>query len=665
MQINEYKELVDSLNKYSYEYYVLDSPSITDMDYDMLYNQLIDYEKKHPEHILDYSPSLRVGGKILDSFAKYQHEYPLLSLENTYNEEEILDYYRKYLDEDQNKRGYTLEYKIDGLSVAIKYEKGVLVNAATRGDGYVGEDITQNIKAIQEVPLRLSEEVDITVRGEVYLSKKDFYHLNKLREGKGEKLFANPRNAAAGTLRQLDSSIVRQRNLKIFIFDALSSIEGIDSHPAVLDYLKKLGFKCSIYTEIHNEDSLLSSIRDAEEKRSDLEFDIDGMVLKLNDLNLRNRLGIRTKSPYWAVAYKFKAQRVITKLNNITCQVGRTGAITPRADFEPVLLAGSVISHASLHNEDYIVEKDIRIGDFVEIEKAGDVIPQVNKVIKEKRSGKEEVYVFPKKCPVCQDKLSRKEGESVWRCLNDSCPAKDIRSLIYFVSKAGMNIDGFGESVVKTFVENGFISNFADIYSLKNLENEITSLEGFGKKSFDKLMLSIEESKENLPEILLAALGIPLVGAKISKLLFKHYHSIYDLINADVEDLKQIDGIGEAIVKSLKDYFCDDKNLDLMERLRKIGLTMEKNDNGEELTKIEEQVFKDKTVVLTGTLKNYTRGEASAIIESLGGKVTSSVSKKTSYVLAGEKAGSKLSKAEKLDVKILSEDDFNKMTQIK
>ncbi len=659
MEQSQYKELVDKLNNLSYQYYVLDSPSVADMDYDILYNQLLEYEDANPDKVLPYSPSLRVGGAPLEAFKKYQHEYPLLSLENTYNEAEILEYYRKYKTVDSNNMGYTLEYKIDGLSVAIKYKNGLLDSAATRGNGSIGEDITQNIKAIKDVPLKLAENIDITVRGEVYLAKHDFLNLNKIRAAKQEKLFANPRNAAAGTLRQLDSKIVSQRNLKIFIFDALSEVEAYHSHPELLEYLKKLGFKCSIYSTINDEASLVEELRKAEAQRTELDFDIDGMVLKLNDLDLRKKLGIRTKSPYWATAYKFKASRVTTKLLNITCQVGRTGAITPRADFEPVLLAGSMISHASLHNEDYILEKDIRIGDTVEIEKAGDVIPQVNRVILEDRTGTEMAFEFPKNCPVCDSILIRKEGEVAYRCLNQNCEAKDIRSLIYFVSKAGMNIDGFGEAVVKTFVEEGFITDFADIYNLKNLEHQITELDGFGKKSFDKLVLSIDNSKNNPPYMLLCALGINLVGSKIAKLLFKHFNSIEQIINASYEELETIDGIGDAIIQSLKSYFEREKNIELIQSLKELGLKMALDKTIDN----KEQIFANMTFVLTGTLQNLTRDEASKIIEDLGGKTSSSVSKKTDFVLAGEKAGSKLEKAKKLDITILSEDEFIEMTR--
>ncbi len=663
MNKKEYIELVNKLNSLSYEYYVLDNPSIHDTDYDELYKILLDYEKANPNEVVDYSPSYRVGGDILDGFEKYEHEFPLLSLENTYNEEEIIEYYRKYKKEDANNMGYTLEYKIDGLSVAIKYEKGILKSAATRGDGYIGEDISQNIKAIKEVPLKLNEEIDITVRGEVYLSKLDFLNLNKIREARNEKLFANPRNAAAGTLRQLDSKIVSERNLKIFIFDALSPVNGYQSHSKVLEYLRTLGFKTSIFSEIKDEEGLLKSLRKAEEERHQLDFDIDGMVLKLNDLRLRDKLGVRTKSPYWAVAYKFKAERVKTKIKDIILQVGRTGVLTPRADFEPVLLAGSTISHASLHNEDYIKEKDIRIGDTVEIEKAGDVIPQVNRVIFDDRTGEEKVFVFPENCPVCGGPLLRKEGEAAYKCTNDSCPAKDIRSLIYFVSKAGMNIEGFGESVVKTFVENGFISNFSDIYHLKELESQIIEVEGFGKKSFDKLIFSIEKSKNNPPEMLLSALGIPLVGSKLAKLLFQHYDTLFDIMNAECEDLEKIDGIGEAIVKSLRDYFSDESKIELIEQLKDDGINMKKIKSSlEDISRNEEElIFKDMIFVLSGSLKKYTRSEASEIIEKLGGKTTSAVSKKTSVLLAGEKAGSKLEKAEKLGIKTMSEEEFDSL----
>lgn len=651
----EYVNLVERLNQYSNEYYTLDSPSISDYEYDLLYQELLQHEALNPGEILSYSPSQRVGGEVLKFFEKYRHEHPLLSLENTYNEAEILEFYRKYKAQDRKNLGFTLEYKIDGLSVAIKYKNGLLESASTRGDGYIGEDITSNIKSIKEVPLKLKEDIDITVRGEVYLSKLDFFNLNRIRESLDEKLFANPRNAAAGTLRQLDPKVVSQRNLKIFVFDALSEVDGYESHIDLLEYLKHLGFKCSRSYSIQSEEALVEHLREAEKQRSALDFDIDGMVLKVSDLALRKSLGFRGKLPYWAVAYKFKAEKARTRLKSITCQVGRTGAVTPRADFEPVFLAGSTISHASLHNADYIAEKDIRIGDMVEIEKAGDVIPQVNRVIFEERSGAELPYLFPTTCPVCGEELLRKSGEAAYRCVNRTCPAKDIRSLIYFVSKSGMNIDGFGESIVTSFVEHGFLSDFSDIYRLKDLESQLTSLEGFGEKSFQKLILNIEKSKENSPELLLTALGIPLVGAKISKLLFQRFKSLDEIMHADPEDLLEIDGVGDSIVSSLKDYFSIERNLEVLEKLKEHGLQMQVEEREK---RTEAQIFAGLSFVLTGTLQVYTRSEASKIIEQLGGTCSSSVSKNTDVLLAGEKAGSKLKKAQELGIKIMEESEF-------
>lgn len=651
----EYVNLVDRLNQYSSEYYTLDSPSISDYEYDLLYQKLLQYEASNPGEILSFSPSQRVGGEVLKFFEKYRHEHPLLSLENTYNEAEILEFYRKYKAHDRKNLGFTLEYKIDGLSVAIKYKNGVLESASTRGDGYIGEDITLNIKSIKEVPLKLSENIDITVRGEVYLSKLDFYNLNRIRESLDEKLFANPRNAAAGTLRQLDPKVVSRRNLKIFIFDALSEVDGYESHNDLLEYLMRLGFKCSHFFSIPSEEALLEHLREAEKQRSGLAFDIDGMVLKVSDLALRKSLGFRGKLPYWAVAYKFKAEKARTRLKGITCQVGRTGAVTPRADFEPVFLAGSTISHASLHNADYIAEKDIRIGDMVEIEKAGDVIPQVNRVILEERSGEEVPYLFPKTCPVCGEGLLRKSGEAAYRCINRTCPAKDIRSLIYFVSKSGMNIDGFGESIVTSFVEHGFLSDFSDIYSLKDLESQLTSLDGFGEKSFQKLIANIENSKQNPPELLLTALGIPLVGTKISKLLFQRFKSLDEIMHAEPEALLEIDGVGDSIVSSLKDYFSIERNVEVLDKLREHGLNMRVDESEK---KLEAQVFAGLSFVLTGTLQDYTRSEAAKIIEKLGGTCSTSVSKNTDVLLAGEKAGSKLKKAQELGIKIMDESEF-------
>lgn len=656
MNLDAYIKLANELNEHSRRYYVLNEPTISDSEYDALYSSLVSYEREHPEEILAYSPSLRVGSAPGEKFAKFHHLNPLLSLENTYNEEEVLAAYRELKREDRKDRGFNLEYKIDGLSLALTYKEGILISAATRGDGSVGEEVTENARTIKSLPLKLTEPVDITVRGEVYISKKDFKRLNEERDALGEKVFANPRNAAAGTLRQLDSRITAERDLNIFIFDALEDFEDISSHRELMKRLEDLGFKVSSLKHIADEEGLLEGLREGESLREELDFDIDGMVLKLDDLNLRKELGTTAKCPRWARAYKFKPKRAVTRVRDILCQVGRTGVITPRARFEPCLLAGSVVTFASLHNEDYIREKDIRIGDRVEIEKAGDVIPQLARVLIEERDGSQQPFVFPMNCPICDSVLVRKEGEAAVRCENPDCPARDARALIHFVSKAGMDIAGFGEKIVNKLIDLGLLTDFVSVYDLIEREAEILDIEGFGKKSYDSLIDEIEKSK-NLPlSRLIAALGIPLVGAKVAKLITSKYRNIDVLMEAGAEDLAEIDGVGEKIALSLADYFGADKTKKMFAKLKIRGLNMIEPQAAEGSTKLFGKKF-----VLTGTLDKYTREEASKIIESHGGTVASSVSKNTSYLLAGREAGSKLDKARALGVQIISEEEFEAM----
>lgn len=653
---NEYEKLVDSLNHYNYRYHVLDDPSISDEEYDKLYLTLMEFERENKEQILPYSPTQRLGGEALSEFKKITHDYPLQSLENTYNEDDLLSFYRRYKLLDKNNLGFSLEYKIDGLSASLSYKSGILVSAATRGDGFIGEDVSQNVRTIKGVPLKLNEAVDIVVRGEVYISKGDFEAVNERRLNLGEKLFANPRNAAAGALRQLDPKKTAERELRIFVFDALSKVEGLESHADLIQYLSRLGFATTNLIRIYNEEQLLEGVRKAEIERQSLGFDIDGMVLKIGDLALREELGVRTRSPYWAVAYKFKAKRAKTKILNISCQVGRTGAVTPRATFEPTLLAGSTITHATLHNEDYIEQKDIRIGDIVEIEKAGDVIPQVFRVLKDERTGKEQRYVFPKRCPVCGSELLRKDGEAVSRCENKSCPARDLRSIIHFVSKAGMDIDGFGEAIAKVLVENGFIGSLSDIYRLDNLKEDMLMLDGFGAKKVEKLLSGIEKSKSAGLIKVLGSIGIPLVGEGVSRLLSEEYGNIKNLIAASPVQIAAINGIGEQIAASVADFFREEKNVELIEEFDALGVNMDYTALSSKTA--EELIFAEKVFVLTGTLENYTRDEASALIIERGGRIAKSVSKNIDYLLAGEKAGSKLKKAKELGISIMGEDEF-------
>lgn len=656
MNYDAYVKLAGELNEHARLYYVLNEPKISDSDYDALYEELLEYEREHPSDILDYSPSLRVGSHPSEKFAKFNHASPLLSLENTYNEEEVLAAFREMKKEDVRNRGFNLEYKIDGLSLALTYRAGILISAATRGDGMVGEEVTKNARTIKTLPLKLTEPVDITVRGEVYLSKRDFKRLNEERDARGEKVFANPRNAAAGTLRQLDSKVSAERDLNIFIFDALQDFEGYTSHRELMYRLKELGFKTSALKQIETEEELIDSLREGEALRENLDYDIDGMVLKLDDLAVRREMGATAKSPRWARSYKFRPKRALTRVRDIICQVGRTGVITPRARFEPCLLAGSVVSYASLHNEDYIREKDVRIGDRVEIEKAGDVIPQLAKVLVSERDGSQKPFVFPLNCPICDSLLVRREGEAAVRCENPECPARDARGLIHFVSKAGMDIAGFGEKIVYKLIDLGLLTDFVSIYDLIEREGEILEIEGFGKRSYDALIDEIERSK-NLPlSRLVAALGIPLVGAKVAKLITSKYRNIDALMAASADELAEIDGVGAKIAGSLAEYFEQPKNKKMFARLKIRGLNMLEPQAEEGSTNLIGKKF-----VLTGTLDKYTREEASKLIEAHGGTVASSVSKNTSYLLAGREAGSKLDKARALGVTIISEEDFEAM----
>ncbi len=653
MNNTEYRELVAKLNDYSRAYYSENSPLVSDYDYDMLYEKLIQYEEEHLEDVLPYSPSFRVGYEVRSDFVKKNHVSPMLSLENTYNRADIM----KFLDDVHPDLGvgYVLEYKIDGLSVGITYENGILVSAVTRGDGFVGEDVTANVKTIREVPLVLSEPVNLTVRGEVYMPKKVFLDINQRRENKGEKLFANPRNAAAGALRQLDSKITARRGLSIFVFDVIRmENDDFETHTARLEYLKKLGFKTSIHQTVKSIDDITAVIDRAEADRHNLAFDIDGMVIKVNSLSRREELGYRTRSPKWAVAYKFKAERVTTKLLDIVLQVGRTGVVTPRAVLEPVALMGSTISYSTLHNSAYIQERDIRIGDTVEIEKAGDVIPKVVRVILEERTGKEVKFEFPSNCPVCNSKLVKKDGEAAYKCGNADCPSKDLRGLIYFVAKSQMNIDGLGEALIETFVREGILSDYTDIYHIEDYREEIIAMDGFGEKSYNNLISSINASKQNCLSRLLAAFGIPLIGEKVSKKLAKKYKDLDVFFELRAEELVAVDDVGEMMANSIVEFFSSPVIRYRIERLRESGLNFQYIDDGLDF----EKVFEDKTVVLTGSLTNFTRSEASSIIEGLGGKTSSSVSKKTSLVIYGEKAGSKLDKANKLGVETMTEDEF-------
>ncbi|WP_026486624.1 NAD-dependent DNA ligase LigA [Caldanaerobius polysaccharolyticus] len=656
------KERIEELRKvisyHDYMYYVLDSPEISDEEYDRLMRELKDLERQYPEFITPDSPTQRVGGQPLKEFAEHQHTIPLLSLDDVFNEGELRDFDRR-VKEAVGDTDYVLELKIDGLSVALQYDDGIFIRGATRGDGYTGEDVTQNLKTIRSIPLRLKEDVTLEVRGEVYMPKKYFAELNEAREEEGQPLFANPRNAAAGSLRQLDPAVTARRQLDIFVFN-LQRVEGkaFKTHIEALEYLKDIGFKISPYLiHIKDVEEALGYIEEWREKRHQLPFEIDGMVLKVNDLAKRDVLGATARHYRWAIAYKFPAERQKAKVEDIIVQVGRTGAITPTAVLTPVRLAGTTVSRATLHNEDYIKEKDIRIGDTVLVQKAGDIIPEVVEVVKEERTGKEVPFVMPDRCPECGAKTVRIEGEAAVRCPNLNCPAQIRRGIIHFASRDAMNIEGLGPAIISQLIDNGLVKNIADIYYLKY--EDLVKLERMGDKSANNLLTAIENSKKNGLDRLLFGLGIRYIGSKAAEVLSYWFKSMDGIMNAKQEDLVQVPEIGEKMAESVVAFFADDHNREMIERLKKAGVNMSSLEKASVSNK-----FDGMTFVLTGTLEKYTRAQATEIIEQNGGKVSSSVSKKTSYVLAGKDPGSKLDKARKLGVPVITEDEFEKMLSI-
>lgn len=648
-------ELIDIINEADYNYHTLDNPTITDQEYDKYLRELFEIEEAHPEWIREDSPTQHAGGKIIEGFEKVTHKIPMMSLSDVFSESELIAFDERIRKEGINPQ-YMCELKIDGLSVSLLYEKGKLVRAATRGDGTTGEDITHNVKTIKVIPLKLKEEVDIEVRGEIFMNKKTLEELNEKRKKKGEPLLQNCRNAAAGSIRQLDSKIAAERKLDNFIYHLPDPEDyGLTTHSDAIEYMKRLGFK----TNPNNR--LVSSINEViefiEEKgklRPDLPYDIDGVVIKVNDIKQQQKLGYTAKYPKWATAYKFPAVEVLTKLTDIIFTVGRTGQITPNAVLEPVIVAGSTISRATLHNEDYVNEKDLKIGDIVSIRKAGDVIPEVVEVKKERRTGKEIDFKMITECPMCNTPLVKKEGQVDYYCPNNKCPARHIESLIHFVSRDAMNIDGLGDRIMEDFYNFHFIGNIADIYSLKDHEKDLTRLEGYGDKSVTNLLNAIEQSKENSLERLIFALGIPHVGAKTAKILAARFETMDNLENASFEELTNIPDIGDIIAKSVINYFLDDHNKGIVEELKDLGLNMKYLGK-----KVEEnELFANKTFVLTGSLELFSRDEAKEKIESLGGKTVDSVSKKTSVVIVGANPGSKYTKAQSLGIEIWTEQDF-------
>ncbi|QHE59958.1 NAD-dependent DNA ligase LigA [Rossellomorea vietnamensis] len=649
-------ELHERLNQYNYEYHVLDKPSVPDSEYDQLLRELIELEDQFPELKSADSPSQRVGGTILDSFEKVEHRTPMLSLGNAFNEEDLRDFDRRVRQAVGEDFSYVCELKIDGLAVSLRYEDGAFVQGATRGDGSIGEDITSNLKTIRSIPLKISEKMTFEVRGEAFMPKGSFEALNKIKEEKGEEPFANPRNAAAGSLRQLDPKIAASRNLDIFLY-ALADIgdTGIDSHSEGLDTLDKLGFKtnperkrCATIEEV------LEFVGKWTDERPNLSYDIDGIVIKVDSLDQQQELGTTAKSPRWAIAFKFPAEEVVTVLKDIELSVGRTGVVTPTAILEPVRVAGTTVQRASLHNEDLIREKDIKIGDHVVIKKAGDIIPEVVNVLEDKRTGDEQEFLMPTHCPECESELVRLEGEVALRCINPKCPAQIREGLIHFVSRNAMNIDGLGEKVISQLFREKLIEDVADLYRLER--DQLLQLERMGEKSVDNLLEAIQTSKENSLEKLLFGLGIRHVGAKAAKTLAQEFGSMDRLMELGKEELTNVNEIGDKMADAIVAYFENDEVKDLIQELKEAGVNLEYKGPKPVSASDVDSYFAGKTIVLTGKIERLSRNEAKEKIEMLGGKVTGSVSKKTDLVIAGEEAGSKLTKANDLNIEVWDED---------
>ena len=653
------KELTETLEYHAKKYYDEDKPEISDYEYDMLMNELKSLEKEFPELVSQESLTQKVGGHVKDGFTQVEHEVPLQSLQDVFSYEELRDFddrVKKQLGDSVTDVKYVVETKIDGLSMAVEYVKGKFTRAATRGNGLIGEDVTNNAKTIKTLPMELPDEVDLIVRGEVFIGSDDFEKLNEEREVLGQTLFANARNAAAGSLRQLDSKVTATRPLDMYIFNIQRLKDNkFNSHYEQLEYLNKLGFNVNpVRVLCNNIEEAIEAITKIGEDREKLSFGIDGAVVKVDNLDYRQQLGSTFKTPRWAIAYKYPPEQKETLLKDIVCQVGRTGAITPMAILEPVKVAGSTISKTTLHNEDFIKEKGLMIGDKVIIQKAGDVIPEVVEVVKSKRDGSEKEFQMPKVCPICGAPTVREEGEAVTRCTGIECSAKALRNIVHFASKEGMEIDGLGYAIIEQLIDRKLISNISDIYDLKL--DDIASLKKSGKKFAQNLINAIEASKSNDLSKLLTGLGIRHIGAKSAKNLSRKYRSMDNLMNASLEELSVQNDIGEVMAKSIYEFFKEEQTKDLIKKLKEAGVNMQSLE--EEST---DNRFEGMTFVLTGTLSKYSRNEASDIIEKMGGKTSGSVSKKTTYVLAGEDAGSKLTKAQSLGVNVISEDDFEEM----
>jgi len=649
-------ELIDLINRASYEYYVLDSPTITDQEYDDAYKELLTLEEKYPEYKRDDSPTTRVGGEALSKFNKVDHKTPMLSFDDIFNEEEIIAFDERVKKVISNPI-YTVEPKMDGLSGSLLYKDGVLVRGATRGNGVTGEDITLNVKTIRTVPLKLTKPIDIEVRGEIYMSKRAFLLANEERSKNNENLFANPRNAAAGSVRQLDSKITAKRKLDYMAyFIPNPSDYGIKTQMESLEFLKELGFvtNYNLNKIAHNATEIIECINELGKIRDELPFEIDGAVLKVNDLADEEKLGYTSRVPRWGIAYKFPAKEVLTTLRDIKFTVGRTGKITPNAIFDPVHVAGSLISKATLHNEDYCKEKDIRVGDIVSIRKAGDVIPEVVEVKLDRRKDDSIPFKMIENCPICGTNLIKKDSHHF--CPNNSCPARNIEKLIYFASRDAMNIDGLGDEIIEDFYNMGYLKDISCFYDLYKYHDELQELEGFGEKSISNLIEGINNSKNNSLERLICALGIKNIGKRTAKMLAKKYKTLDNLINASFEELVNIKDIGETIAISIREYFDNEENINIINKLKEHNINMEYL--GEDIK--ENELFMDRTFVITGTLTN-PREIIKDKIESVGGKVTDSVSKKTDYLVLGENPGSKYDKALSLGVKIIKEEDLDIM----
>ena len=651
------RELTELLNYHNYKYYVEDSPEISDFEFDALLVELEELEEKYPELKKANSPTMRVGGEAVSEFKEVVHSVPMQSLQKAFSKEEILDFDKRVRDVVRDVC-YVVEHKIDGLSVSLEYIDGEFVRGSTRGNGDVGEDVTENIKTIRSVPMKLRDKIPfLEVRGEVFLSRDNFAKINESLELAMQPLFANPRNAAAGSLRQLDPKIAAKRGLDIFVFN-IQRIDGVEinSHIEGLKFLKVQGFKTILNDKSYKdiEDAYVEII-DIGEHRDELYFDIDGAVVKVNDFNMRDELGITSKFPKWAIAYKYPAEKQTTVIRDIKIQIGRTGVLTPLAILDTVRIAGSNVSKATLHNMDYILEKDIRIGDTVVIEKAGDIIPAVVEVVKDKRTGNETEFSMPQICPECGAVVVREEGEAAYRCTGVNCPAQRLRNIIHFVSRPAMDIDGLGPSIIEQMIERKLINTAADLYYLK--AEDIADMDKLGEKSAQNLLSALEKSKNNPLHRLISAFGIRHIGEKAAKLIAKRYKTLDNLMNAKEEELSQIDDVGIVMARSVVEYLNEPQSIEFIEKLRAAGVNCVDDSDSNTI----DNRFEGKVFVLTGTLEKYKRTEAGEIIEKFGGKTSSSVSKKTDYVLAGDEAGSKLEKAVKLGVKVISEEDFEEM----